>query len=237
MSNTITTGTILNEVQSEIPELTETKQVYRAINRVIRDINGEYPGIETMEEVLKDDSETPTVKDDVADDYSWNNDDHILTLSPYTREIQGIFFYDSDGAHELTKHNVQMIKDYESDNALYSSKYMYARYDRDSILFPSTLLSSATENDDPILIIKYLKDIIPLSKVDSVDSDTAITLPLSMEQVLINGVFYYLFGLPQYVNKDSFSINKEAYFAGLAKAKASEIKNMQSETKDTTYKY
>ena len=225
-------GNILDQVQADIPELTETKVIYRAINRVIRDINSKYPGVETMEEVLKDVSETITEK---TNDYSWDNDDHILTLSPYTREIRAIFFYNGSSTYELKRHNIQTIKDYESDNTLYSSKYMYARYGRNKIIFPSTLLPSASEDTDPILKIKYLKDIIPLT--DSTNSDTEITIPLSLEQVLISGVLFYIYSSPKYSNDNQYKLNERAYFAGLADAKESEIRNAQLETKSKDYKY
>jgi len=60
MSNTLTTGNILNEVQSEIPQLNDTKQVYRAINRVLRDINTEYPGVLTTEAAITTIAEAET---------------------------------------------------------------------------------------------------------------------------------------------------------------------------------
>jgi len=313
MSNTLTTGNILNEVQSEIPQLNDTKQVYRAINRVLRDINTEYPGVLTTEAAITTiaeaetgltytaadadpdtvtaagfsafpagegatdwagyyliiSSSTPIDNDGIYEiattnetstlftlasgeeisaatdetatlqvvsvnsDYSW--DGTFLTLSPYCREIREVIYNDGTDTYELSSEDIKTVQNYDADaSLLYSSKYMFARYDRNKLLFPTTLIGYSSNST---VKVTFLKDIKPLSKEDSLSDSTEITIPLSMEQILINGVLYYLYSMPKYSNENLWKINERAYLSGLAKAKESEIQNLPQEPKAKDYSY
>lgn len=315
MSNTLTTGNILNEVQSEIPQLNDTKQVYRAINRVLRDINTEYPGVLTTEAAITTiaeaetgltytaadadpdtvtaagfsafpagegatdwagyyliiSSSTPIDNDGIYEiattnetstlftlasgeeisaatdetatlqvvsvnsDYSWDSENLLLTLTPYCREIREVIYNDGTDAYELSSEDIKTVQNYDADaSLLYSSKYMFARYDRNKLLFPTTLIGYSSNST---VKVTFLKDIKPLSKEDSLSDSTEITIPLSMEQILINGVLYYLYSMPKYSNENLWKINERAYLSGLAKAKESEIQNLPQEPKAKDYSY
>jgi hypothetical protein len=310
MSNTLTTGNILNEVQSEIPQLNDTKQVYRAINRVLRDINTEYPGVLTTEAAITTiaeaetgltytaadaDPDTITAADfsafptgeaatDWADyylvitnsdsndgiykiattsttmftlaanqgltaatetatlqvvsvnsDYSWDSENLLLTLTPYCREIREVIYNDGTDAYELSSEDIKTVQNYDADaSLLYSSKYMFARYDRNKLLFPTTLIGYSSNST---VKVTFLKDIKPLSKEDSLSDSTEISIPLSMEQILINGVLYYLYSMPKYSNENLWKINERAYLSGLAAGKESEIQNLPQEPKAKDYSY
>jgi len=315
MSNTLTTGNILNEVQSEIPQLNDTKQVYRAINRVLRDINTEYPGVLTTEAAITTIAEAETgltytaadadpdtvtaasfsafpTGDDATDwagyyliissstpidndgiyeiattnetstlftlasgeeisaatdetatlqvvsvnsDYSWDSENLLLTLTPYCREIREVIYNDGTDAYELSSEDIKTVQNYDTDaSLLYSSKYMFARYDRNKLLFPTTLIGYSSNST---VKVTFLKDIKPLSKEDSLSDSTEISIPLSMEQILINGVLYYLYSMPKYSNENLWKINERAYLSGLAKAKESEIQNLPQEPKAKDYSY
>jgi len=318
MSNTLTTGNILNEVQSEIPQLNDTKQVYRAINRVLRDINTEYPGVLTTEaaittiaeaetgleytavdndpdpdandlrivaagfsafpagegatdwagyylvitnsdsndgyykivtttesttlftldadEEITEVTETATLQVvSVNSDYSWDSENLLLTLTPYCREIREVIYNDGTDTYELSSEDIKTVQNYDADaSLLYSSKYMFARYDRNKLLFPTTLIGYSSNST---VKVKFLKDIKPLSKEDLVTDSTEISIPLSMEQILINGVLYYLYSMPKYSNENLWKINERAYLSGLAKAKESEIANLPQEPKAKNYSY
>ena len=312
MSNTLTTGNILNEVQSEIPQLNDTKQVYRAINRVLRDINTEYPGVLTTEaaitviaeaetgltysaadtnpdtivaasfsafptgegatdwagyylvitnsdsndgyykivtttesttlftldadEEITEVTETATLQVvSVNSDYSWDSENLLLTLTPYCREIREVIYNDGTDTYELSSEDIKTVQNYDADaSLLYSSKYMFARYDRNKLLFPTTLIGYSSNST---VKVKFLKDIKPLSKEDSVTDSTEISIPLSMEQILINGVLYYLYSMPKYSNENLWKINERAYLSGLAATKESEIKNLPQEPKEKNYSY
>lgn len=225
---------ILNNIQAELPNITETKLIYRGITRVIRDINSRYPGIMTTELALTieggfSDGFSNGFSMTTEENYGWDTDTAMLSISPYTREIRDVYH----NTQELTREHIDTINNYNTSLSTYAGdKYIYARYDRNRLKFPSVLLTA-----DDTITIKYLKDLIPLTKLDELNSDTELDIPLSFEQVLINGVLFYLYGSNKYKDNDLYKINERAYYAGLNDAKDSEIRNTQLETKVRKYNY
>jgi len=90
------------------------------------------------EEISAATDETATLQVvSVNSDYSW--DGTFLTLSPYCREIREVIYNDGTDTYELSSEDIKTVQNYDADaSLLYSSKYMFARYDRNKLLFPTT---------------------------------------------------------------------------------------------------
>jgi len=208
-------GEINKIVQADIPGLTQKKEVLRAINRTIRNINRLYPGELVTETTTSVSSGTPSDQGD----YTYDDTTNKLTIIPAIKEIHKAYYNDE----QLEERGFELVKEYPDEK-------FYHITARNNILLPANLFS----NDDGDLQIQADKEI---STISATADDTSIDIPQQLEQTLIDGVEYFLLAKPQYKNGDLLAQAKEEYQLGLKAAIQQEIDRLPDPDSDVEYKY
>lgn len=184
-------GEINKQIQADIPSLTQKMEVYRAINRVIRDINAKFPG--ELKTVTGLTNETGTLT--AAADFTWTDADRTLQMPDNCKEIHKVFI----NGVELERRGLEFAKD--SDN---SDENIFAVVDRNTIYLPADLAGTA---DDEVEI-KMNQGFAVLTATANA---TELSVPDQLTEVVMNGVRSYLFAKPAYRDETEFKIATERY--------------------------
>ena len=177
-----------DEITADIPDV-KAMQIFRAANRVIKQINRRVTGIFTLE--------TAYTSGSAASGYTWDATNFELTLHVDIKQLHRVYVlkqeYDSIDYNDLR--NI-------------TSGYYYAYKDRDTIVFPQNVIEAATD----IMYLEVYKKILAFTDTARA---TEITIPEQIETVLLDGVTSYLYAMPSYKDKDMYDVVKADYERGL----------------------
>ena len=206
----MTFAELFDEVKADIPDAT-IKQVLRGGNRVIQQINRRIIGVFVLD--------TAYTSSAAATGYSWDSTNFELTLNTYVKSLYEVY---------IDKQKYRLIE-YNALKNL-SSGYFYALKDRDTIVFPSDVVSAATN----VMYLEIYKKILEFADFDRA---TSITIPAAAERVLIDGVLTYLLKLPKLKDDDLYKSFKEDYDQGLQELDALESSRYTPIDIDLEYEY
>ena len=210
-------GEINSQIQADISGLTQKLEVLRALNRVIRDINARFPGHLQVETGLTNSAGTLTA----STDYTWDNTNKILTLPDYCKKLLMVF----ENNTELERRGFEFVKDSDNDDEL-----AFAIHSRNKISLAGDLADTA----DDIIQIKMLKDFTVLT---SSASSTTLDTPDQLDEVLLNGIRYYIYAKPAYRDDVLLKLSGEQYTEGLKAVMELEETRSPIEEADKQYKY
>lgn len=198
-----------------VPDADDRKILQRAINRTIGTLNSKITGVFDIEKAYEVAAGVVTTETG----YSYDEATQILTLPTRMKELRRVYLNDV-ALDQKTKTYA-----YDSDH---KKEGIYAVVSRDELYLPDA------ETDGDVVEIAMLKSV---AKVTGTDPATIIDVPPEWEEILLNGVLYYLTSMPNYRDEVVYEDSKEKFYTNLRSVENRELDRTPMSEVEPDYKY